>query len=121
MSSFTTPTGAWTTSSLTGLGSGERLSSLLTYGGKLYATTSGSRLYEASALGTAFTAKTFPTTATPQTLLGGLSVDGKPTLALGREDCGRCDDLPWLQHICGYDLHDRRDAPARPSPRLAVR
>ena len=82
VSSFTTPTGAWTTSSLTGLGSGERLSSLLTYGGKLYATTSGSRLYEASTLGTAFTAKTFPTTATPQTLLGGLSVDGKPTLAL---------------------------------------
>jgi len=82
VSSFTAPTGAWTTSSLTGLGSGERLSSLLTYGGKLYATTSGSRLYEASALGTAFTAKTFPATATPQTLLGGLSVDGKPTLAL---------------------------------------
>ena len=78
MSSFTTPTGAWTTSSLTGLGSGERLSSLLTYGGKLYATTSGSRLYEASALGTAFTAKTFPTTATPQTLLGGLSVMVSP-------------------------------------------
>ena len=79
---------AWSEASVTGLPafsssfSGERLSSLLTYGGKLYATTSGSRLYEASALGTAFTAKTFPTTATPQTLLGGLSVDGKPTLAL---------------------------------------
>ena len=82
VSTFSDPRGTWTTSSLTGLGSGERLSSLLTYGGKLYATTSGSHLYEASALGTAFTAKTFPTTATPQTLLGGLSVDGKPTLAL---------------------------------------
>ena len=40
------------------------------------------RMTSTVALVAAFAAKTFPTTATPQTLLGGLSVDGKPTLAL---------------------------------------
>lgn len=82
VSTFSDPRGTWTTSSLTGLGSGERLSSLLTYGGKLYATTSADHLYEASTFGTAFTAKAFPATATPHALLGGLSVEGKPALAL---------------------------------------
>ncbi len=82
VSTFSDPTGAWTPASLSGLTAGERLTSLLTYGEKLYATTSADRLYEASTFGTTFTAKAFPATATPHVLLGGLSVEGKPALAL---------------------------------------
>jgi lipoprotein len=82
VSTFSDPKGTWTPASLSGLTAGERLTSLLTYGGKLYATTSADHLYEASTFGTTFTAKTFPATATPHALLGGLSVEGKPALAL---------------------------------------
>ncbi len=82
VSTFSEPTATWTPSALTGLTAGERLTSLLSYEGKLYATTSAEHLYEAASFGTAFTAKTFPATATPHALLGGLSVDGKPALAL---------------------------------------
>lgn len=82
VSTFSDPTGTWTPASLSGLTAGERLTSLLTYGEKLYATTSADRLYEASTFGTAFTAKAFPATATPHALLGGLNLDGKPALAL---------------------------------------
>ena len=82
VSTFSDPTGTWTPSNLTGLTEGEHLTSLLTYGEKLYATTSADHLYEASTFGTAFTAKTFPATATPHALLGGLNLDGKPALAL---------------------------------------
>ena len=82
VSTFSKPTDTWMPSSLTGLGSGERLSSLLTYGDKLYVTTSAEHLYEAASFGTAFTKKTFLAAATPHALLGGLSVNGKPALAL---------------------------------------
>ena len=82
VSTFSDPTGTWTPASLSGLTAGERLTSLLTYGEKLYATTSADRLYEASTFGTTFTAKAFPATATPHALLGGLNLDGKPALAL---------------------------------------
>ena len=82
VSTFSAPTGTWTPASLSGLTAGERLTSLLTYGEKLYATTSADRLYEASTFGTTFTAKAFPATATPHALLGGLNLDGKPALAL---------------------------------------
>ena len=82
VSTFSDPTGTWTPASLSGLTAGERLTSLLTYGEKLYATTSADRLYEASTFGTTFTAKAFPATATPHVLLGGLNLDGKPALAL---------------------------------------
>ena len=82
VSTFSNPTGTWTPASLSGLTAGERLTSLLTYGEKLYATTSADRLYEASTFGTTFTAKAFPATATPHALLGGLNLDGKPALAL---------------------------------------
>jgi hypothetical protein len=82
VSTFSDPTGTWTPASLSGLTEGERLTSLLTYGEKLYATTSADHLYEASTFGTSFTAKAFPATATPHALLGGLNLDGKPALAL---------------------------------------
>ncbi len=82
VSTFSDPTGTWTPASLSGLTAGERLTSLLTYGEKLYATTSAEHLYEASTFGTTFTAKAFPATATPHALLGGLNLDGKPALAL---------------------------------------
>ena len=82
VSTFSDPTGTWTPSALTGLTADEHLTSLLSYEGKLYATTSADHLYEASTFGTAFTAKAFPATATPHALLGGLSVEGKPALAL---------------------------------------
>lgn len=82
VSTFSDPTGTWTPSNLTGLTEGEHLTSLLSYEGKLYATTSADHLYEASTFGTAFTAKAFPATATPHALLGGLNPDGKPALAL---------------------------------------
>ena len=82
VSTFSDPTGTWTPASLSGLTAGERLTSLLTYGEKLYATTSADHLYEASTFGTAFTAKAFPATATPHALLGGINLDGKPALAL---------------------------------------
>lgn len=82
VSTFSDPTGTWTPSNLTGLTEGEHLTSLLSYEGKLYATTSAEHLYEASTFGTDFTAKTFPATATPHALLGGLNLDGKPALAL---------------------------------------
>ena len=82
VSTFSDPTGAWTPASLSGLTAGERLTSLLTYGEKLYATTSAEHLYEASTFGTAFKSKAFPATATPHALLGGLNLDGKPALAL---------------------------------------
>ena len=82
VSTFSDPTGTWTPSALTGLTADEHLTSLLSYEGKLYATTSAEHLYEASTFGTAFTAKTFPATATPHALLGGLNLDGKPALAL---------------------------------------
>lgn len=82
VSTFSDPTGTWTPSNLTGLTEGEHLTSLLSYEGKLYATTSADHLYEASTFGTAFTAKAFPATATPHALLGGLNLDGKPALAL---------------------------------------
>ena len=82
VSTFSDPTGTWTPASLSGLNEGEHLTSLLTYGEKLYATTSAEHLYEASTFGTAFTAKAFPATATPHALLGGLNLDGKPALAL---------------------------------------
>ena len=82
VSTFSDPTGTWTPSNLTGLTEGEHLTSLLSYEGKLYATTSAEHLYEASTFGTAFTAKTFPATATPHALLGGLNPDGRPALAL---------------------------------------
>ena len=82
VSTFSDPTGTWTPSNLTGLTEGEHLTSLLSYEGKLYATTSAEHLYEASTFGTAFTAKAFPATATPHALLGGLNLDGKPALAL---------------------------------------
>ena len=82
VSTFSDPTGTWMPSNLVGLTEGEHLTSLLSYEGKLYATTSAEHLYEASTFGTAFTAKTFPATATPHALLGGLSVEGKPALAL---------------------------------------
>ena len=82
VSTFSDPTGTWMPSNLTGLTEGEHLTSLLSYEGKLYATTSAEHLYEASTFGTAFTAKTFPATATPHALLGGLNPDGKPALAL---------------------------------------
>ena len=82
VSTFSDPTGTWTPSNLTGLTEGEHLTSLLSYEGKLYATTSADHLYEASTFGTAFTAKVFPATATPHALLGGLNLDGKPALAL---------------------------------------
>lgn len=82
VSTFSDPTGTWTPSNLTGLTEGEHLTSLLSYEGKLYATTSADHLYEASTFGTAFTAKSFPATATPHALLGGLNLDGKPALAL---------------------------------------
>ena len=82
VSTFSDPTGTWTPASLSGLTEGEHLTSLLSYEGKLYATTSADRLYEASTFGTTFTAKAFPATATPHALLGGLNLDGKPALAL---------------------------------------
>ena len=82
VSTFSDPTGTWTPSNLTGLTEGEHLISLLSYGEKLYATTSEERLYEAASFGTVFTEKTFLATATPHALLGGLSVNGKPALAL---------------------------------------
>ena len=82
VSTFSDPTGTWTPTSLSGLTAGEHLTSLLTYGEKLYATTSADRLYEASTFGTTFTAKAFPATATPHALLGGLNLDGKSALAL---------------------------------------
>ena len=82
VSTFSDPTGTWTPSNLTGLTEGEHLTSLLSYEGKLYTTTSAEHLYEASTFGTAFTAKAFPATATPHALLGGLNLDGKPALAL---------------------------------------
>ena len=82
VSTFSDPTGTWTPASLLGLTEGEHLTSLLSYEGKLYATTSAEHLYEASTFGTTFTAKAFPATATPHALLGGLNLDGKPALAL---------------------------------------
>lgn len=82
VSTFSDPTGTWTPASLSGLTEGEHLTSLLTYGEKLYATTSAEHLYEASTFGTTFTAKAFPATATPHALLGGLNLEGKPALAL---------------------------------------
>lgn len=82
VSTFSKPTDTWMPSSLTGLTEGEHLTSLLSYEGKLYATTSADHLYEASTFGTAFTAKAFPATATPRALLGGLNLDGKSALAL---------------------------------------
>lgn len=82
VSTFSDPTGTWTPASLSGLTEGEHLTSLLSYEGKLYATTSADHLYEASTFGTTFTAKAFPATATPHALLGGLNLDGKPALAL---------------------------------------
>ena len=82
VSTFSDPTATWTSSDLTGLTAGEHLTSLLTYGEKLYATTSAEHLYEASTFGTTFTAKAFPATAMPHALLGGLNLDGKPALAL---------------------------------------
>lgn len=82
VSTFSDPTGTWTPASLSGLTAGEHLTSLLSYEGKLYATTSAEHLYEASTFGTTFTAKAFPATATPHALLGGLNLDGKPALAL---------------------------------------
>lgn len=82
VSTFSDPTGTWTPASLSGLTVGEHLTSLLSYEGKLYATTSAEHLYEASTFGTTFTAKAFPATATPHTLLGGLNLDGKSALAL---------------------------------------
>ena len=98
VSTFSDPTGTWTPTSLSGLTAGEHLTSLLTYGEKLYATTSADRLYEASTFGTTFTAKVFPATATPHALLGGLNLDGKPTLALvGKTTSGA------MNFVC-YDL-----------------
>ena len=82
VSTFSKPTATWMHSTLTGLTEGERLTSLLSYGEKLYATTSAEHLYEAASFGTAFTEKTFLATATPHALLGGLNLDGKPALAL---------------------------------------
>lgn len=82
VSTFSDPMGTWTPSNLTGLTEGEHLTSLLSYEGKLYATTSAEHLYEASTFGTTFTAKAFPATAIPHALLGGLNLDGKPALAL---------------------------------------
>lgn len=82
VSTFSDPMATWTPATLTGLTEGEHLTSLLSYEGKLYATTSADHLYEASTFGTAFTAKAFPATATPYALLGGLNLDGKPVLAL---------------------------------------
>lgn len=82
VSTFSDPMATWTPATLTGLTEGEHLTSLLSYEGKLYATTSADHLYEASTFGTAFTAKAFPATATPHALLGGLNLDGKPALAL---------------------------------------
>ena len=82
VSTFSDPMATWTPATLTGLTEGEHLTSLLSYEGKLYATTSEERLYEAASFGTVFTEKTFLATATPHALLGGLSVNGKPALAL---------------------------------------
>lgn len=82
VSTFSDPMATWTPATLTGLTEGEHLTSLLSYEGKLYATTSADHLYEAFTFGTAFTAKAFPATATPHALLGGLNLDGKPALAL---------------------------------------
>ena len=65
VSTFSDPTGTWTPASLSGLTEGEHLTSLLSYEGKLYATTSADRLYEASTFGTTFTAKAFPATVYP--------------------------------------------------------
>ena len=113
VSTFSDPTGTWTPASLSGLTEGEHLTSLLTYGEKLYATTSADHLYEASTFGTAFTAKTFPATATPHALLGGLNLDGKPALALvGKTTSG-------AMNFVRYDLTSGQIR--RASPRQVVR
>jgi len=113
VSTFSDPTGAWTPASLSGLTAGERLTSLLTYGEKLYATTSADHLYEASTFGTAFTAKTFPATATPHALLGGLNLDGKPALALvGKTTAG-------VLNFVRYDLSSEQIATIGEQPQAS--
>jgi lipoprotein len=113
VSTFSDPTGAWTPASLSGLMAGERLTSLLTYGEKLYATTSADRLYEASTFGTTFTAKAFPATATPHVLLGGLNLDGKPALALvGKTTAG-------VLNFVRYDLSSEQIATIGEQPQAS--
>lgn len=113
VSTFSDPTGTWTPSNLTGLTEGERLTSLLSYGEKLYATTSAGRLYEAASFGTAFTAKTFRATATPHALLGGLSVNGKPALALvGKTTAG-------VLNFVRYDLSSEQIATIEEQPQAS--
>ena len=113
VSTFSDPTGTWTPASLSGLTAGERLTSLLTYGEKLYATTSADHLYEASTFVTAFTAKAFPATATPHALLGGLNPDGKPALALvGKTTSG-------AMNFVRYDLSSEQIATIGEQPQAS--
>ena len=113
VSTFSDPTGTWTPASLSGLTEGEHLTSLLSYEGKLYATTSADRLYEASTFGTTFTAKAFPATATPHALLGGLNLDGKPALALvGKTTAG-------VLNFVRYDLSSEQIATIGEQPQAS--
>ena len=113
VSTFSDPMATWTPATLTGLTTDERLTSLLSYGEKLYATTSAGRLYEAASFGTAFTAKTFRATATPHALLGGLSVNGKPALALvGKTTAG-------VLNFVRYDLSSEQIATIEEQPQAS--
>ena len=79
-STFASPTASWQDASLTGIPAGERFTSVVSYGGKLYATTSASKLYEGS--GVSFATKTLSGDYSPSLILGGLKIDGVPSLTL---------------------------------------
>lgn len=69
-SRFTSPTGAWTSVALSGLGAGEELVSIIQLGGTTYATTSAHKLYRGQ--GGAFTAISLPADApAPVSVLAG--------------------------------------------------
>ena len=79
-STFASPTASWQDASLTGIPAGERFTSVVSYGGKLYATTSASKLYEGS--GVTFATKALSGDYSPSLILGGLKINGVPSLTL---------------------------------------
>ncbi len=79
-STFSSPTATWQDAGLTGIPTGEKLTSVVSYGGKFYATTSASKLYEGS--GVTFSEKAIAGAYAPSRVLGGLAVDGVSSLML---------------------------------------
>ena len=79
-STFASPTASSQDASLTGIPAGERFTSVVSYGGKLYATTSASKLYEGS--GVSFATKVLSGDYSPSLILGGLKINGVPSLTL---------------------------------------